>query len=235
MAFAPKPLAVQGLRRPDFSAVGLCSPRCASLSADSATTASFDSISADGSDDGIFFCELVVPGKAPSWLQEPCDEDLASAGSSNHPHACAGPCKYYCKAKGCKDGASCDRCHLCMWTRPKRKSNRSPSASRSTEEIGSDAPVQPHADELVEDFDFVSLSENTGRSPPRLASLGTLGHRAGHCAMPCRDNWRKGGCRAGWSCTRCHLCRWSPAKVAKSVPSSFEYVPGQALLAACHA
>ena len=38
-----------------------------------------------------------------------------SAGSINHPHACAGFCKYYVKkARGCKDGSACARCHLCI-------------------------------------------------------------------------------------------------------------------------
>ncbi|OLQ00808.1 hypothetical protein AK812_SmicGene16495 [Symbiodinium microadriaticum] len=45
-----------------------------------------------------------------------------SIGSQGHPFSCAAPCKYYAKAKGCKDGANCDHCHLCRWkkhaTRP---------------------------------------------------------------------------------------------------------------------
>mmetsp|Transcript_10712 Transcript_10712/g.25947 ORF Transcript_10712/g.25947 Transcript_10712/m.25947 type:complete len:262 (-) Transcript_10712:30-815(-) len=45
-----------------------------------------------------------------------------SIGSRGHPFNCAAPCKYYAKAKGCKDGANCDHCHLCRWkkhaTRP---------------------------------------------------------------------------------------------------------------------
>merc|ERR1712216_407862 len=102
-------------------------------------------ISADGSDEGIFFCEPVVSGKAPSWLQA-ASEDVVSAGSLNHPHACAGPCKYYRKAKGCKDGAACDRCHLCVWTRPKtRKSSQSTSASCSSEEVQSDVVTMSDA------------------------------------------------------------------------------------------
>jgi hypothetical protein len=47
-------------------------------------------------------CDL--PAKAPS------------PGSVGHPHLCAGACKYNSR-KGCKEGDSCNRCHLCVWTR----------------------------------------------------------------------------------------------------------------------
>mmetsp|Transcript_70465 Transcript_70465/g.199847 ORF Transcript_70465/g.199847 Transcript_70465/m.199847 type:complete len:225 (+) Transcript_70465:65-739(+) len=40
-----------------------------------------------------------------------------SSGSVGHPHECGGPCKYASKARGCKDGRACSRCHLCRWRR----------------------------------------------------------------------------------------------------------------------
>jgi len=40
-----------------------------------------------------------------------------SAGTVGHPFTCAAPCKYATKSGGCKDGAACDRCHLCKWKR----------------------------------------------------------------------------------------------------------------------
>jgi len=42
-------------------------------------------------------------------------EPPPSLGSIGHPHQCADACKYYWKARGCKDGADCNRCHLCTW------------------------------------------------------------------------------------------------------------------------
>lgn len=36
-----------------------------------------------------------------------------SVGSIGHPYTCADFCKYAKKARGCKDGADCNRCHLC--------------------------------------------------------------------------------------------------------------------------
>lgn len=40
-----------------------------------------------------------------------------SFGSFGHPFHCAKPCKYFSRARGCKDGRNCDRCHLCSWHR----------------------------------------------------------------------------------------------------------------------
>jgi len=45
-----------------------------------------------------------------------------SVGSLGHPYCCADACKFHTKRRGCKDGASCERCHLCYWTvKPKTK------------------------------------------------------------------------------------------------------------------
>lgn len=38
-----------------------------------------------------------------------------SRGSAGHPFACGQACKYNSKTRGCKDGTSCNRCHLCKW------------------------------------------------------------------------------------------------------------------------
>jgi len=40
-----------------------------------------------------------------------------SNGSVGHPYTCAPGCKYARKKRGCKDGLSCDHCHLCVWKR----------------------------------------------------------------------------------------------------------------------
>lgn len=42
---------------------------------------------------------------------------VGSVGSMGHPHSCAIACKFVKKKSGCKDGANCLRCHLCVWTR----------------------------------------------------------------------------------------------------------------------
>jgi len=44
-----------------------------------------------------------------------------SKGSAGHPYTCAKFCKYAKKARGCKDGADCDRCHLCTSRDASRK------------------------------------------------------------------------------------------------------------------
>lgn len=50
------------------------------------------------------------------------EEHCPSVGSIGHPHTCAEACKFYPKARGCKDGALCTRCHLCRWNRYQHKS-----------------------------------------------------------------------------------------------------------------
>jgi len=42
---------------------------------------------------------------------------LVSLGSVGHPRTCAEACKFARKGRGCKDGASCVRCHQCEWRR----------------------------------------------------------------------------------------------------------------------
>lgn len=51
------------------------------------------------------------------WVPDP----WPSVGSVGHPYTCAGlGCKYSNKARGCKDGNLCTRCHLCHWSRYRR-------------------------------------------------------------------------------------------------------------------
>lgn len=44
-----------------------------------------------------------------------------SVGSIGHPSTCGFACKYIHKARGCKDGRFCVRCHLCAWRNNMRK------------------------------------------------------------------------------------------------------------------
>lgn len=60
------------------------------------------------------------PVHFPLPLPERGDTALVEAstvGSIGHPLSCNVACKYHHKSRGCKDGAKCSRCHLCMWTR----------------------------------------------------------------------------------------------------------------------
>eukprot|EP00928_Gymnodinium_smaydae_P080426 TRINITY_DN6411_c0_g3_i1.p1 TRINITY_DN6411_c0_g3~~TRINITY_DN6411_c0_g3_i1.p1 ORF type:complete len:320 (-),score=47.43 TRINITY_DN6411_c0_g3_i1:184-1143(-) len=75
-----------------------------------------------------FFCipywppvPCVVDEGAPSCddASVPLAEEAKaiSVGSRGHPTECADPCKYFSKGRGCKDGAACNRCHVCPWRR----------------------------------------------------------------------------------------------------------------------
>eukprot|EP00931_Biecheleriopsis_adriatica_P029848 TRINITY_DN17656_c0_g1_i1.p1 TRINITY_DN17656_c0_g1~~TRINITY_DN17656_c0_g1_i1.p1 ORF type:complete len:861 (+),score=125.19 TRINITY_DN17656_c0_g1_i1:95-2584(+) len=50
----------------------------------------------------------------PSWRSDA----VVSRGTIGHPTACRGlGCKFAHKPRGCKEGADCLRCHLCIWQR----------------------------------------------------------------------------------------------------------------------
>jgi hypothetical protein len=76
----------------------------------------------------------VAPG---NWEQithlsgeaEQLPDVIVSAGSKGHPLCCAEPCKYQNKLRGCKDGATCDHCHLCEW-KPARGRKNAPRGTR---------------------------------------------------------------------------------------------------------
>lgn len=56
-----------------------------------------------------------LPKQEKPWTQPVTH--MVSIGSVGHPVTCSEACKYVGKARGCKEGASCDRCHLCKWNR----------------------------------------------------------------------------------------------------------------------
>lgn len=64
-----------------------------------------------------------TPTGLPAWVQPTGTSSAMSGhwpsiGSQGHPHTCAGlGCKYHNKARGCKDGHLCTRCHFCRWNR----------------------------------------------------------------------------------------------------------------------
>eukprot|EP00931_Biecheleriopsis_adriatica_P085657 TRINITY_DN6038_c0_g1_i1.p1 TRINITY_DN6038_c0_g1~~TRINITY_DN6038_c0_g1_i1.p1 ORF type:complete len:334 (-),score=48.72 TRINITY_DN6038_c0_g1_i1:36-1037(-) len=72
--------------------------------------------------------QLPLRDTAPSYISLPSpdillgmpyfDTDgLDTVGSMGHPFTCAPACKYRQKAKGCKDGVTCPRCHKCRWNK----------------------------------------------------------------------------------------------------------------------
>lgn len=75
-----------------------------------------------------------------------------SAGSCGHPDQCGAPCKYFWKANGCKDGAACERCHLCKWVRPRKKPELAaapvPPAAPMVLEISRSVEAKPRQREL---------------------------------------------------------------------------------------
>jgi len=77
----------------------------------------FDGVALDdsiGSTDSMGSTDPVSPGLLEMSVDVP---DPPTVGSWGHPVSCAVACKYAYKARGCKDGANCTRCHLCPWRR----------------------------------------------------------------------------------------------------------------------
>jgi len=55
---------------------------------------------------------------------------MESKGSRGHPYSCASACKYIKKTRGCKDGADCNRCHLCAFHNKSKKPGMSGGAQQ---------------------------------------------------------------------------------------------------------
>merc|ERR1712060_495610 len=51
---------------------------------------------------------------------------ILSEGSKGHPHSCATPCRYVRRKFGCRNGAACPDCHICVWRRGLGKDVESP-------------------------------------------------------------------------------------------------------------
>jgi len=62
-------------------------------------------------------CPKQSQHKLKAEIDKKNPKPLVSKGSVGHPYSCAEACKYAKKKRGCKDGASCDHCHLCDWKR----------------------------------------------------------------------------------------------------------------------
>jgi len=76
-----------------------------------------------------------------------------SVGSVGHPHACAGlGCKFFNKARGCKDGQLCTRCHLCRWNRYDKSWNN---------QVATSAPFQDWGIEFSKDSAFKTVAFKT--------------------------------------------------------------------------
>jgi len=91
---------------------------------------------------------LVDEPEEKEFASEPSESSVPpSKGSMNHPHSCAAACKYIKKPRGCKDGADCDRCHLCSFRNNKQHKKAAPRAERTSTEDSQDGippPPQPH-------------------------------------------------------------------------------------------
>jgi len=178
-----------------------------------------------------------------------------SIGSVGHPNSCALPCKFFRRARGCKDGKNCPRCHVCAWRavykrvvkhRDTLDKDETESAHSSTAppSVLSNSEQGPAIDRRPTGAHGLGLCLSAGSSsdPMKISSeppaanwsLGSVGHPVS-CAQACKYRNRKGGCRDGRQCLSCHLCQWSrtaPPKQVQPQPSQPAYSPGLQLIGA---
>lgn len=112
------------------------------------------------------------------------DQALPSVGSAGHPTGCNAPCKYFWKARGCKDGAKCDRCHLCRWSRnatagnktgnvgegDSRKRKRAAGADNGAQRPEKRPALEQRRPVWVEEVETPQLNEHGNSSPSWLRS-----------------------------------------------------------------
>eukprot|EP00434_Breviolum_minutum_P010039 symbB.v1.2.008855.t1/scaffold553.1/size187910/16 len=125
--------------------------------------------------------EAILPPPAPHAVPRPAPaatERVITVGSVGHPFTCAEACKYVKRKGGCREGASCTKCHECFWS-------RIPAGADAIEQKIQE-PVQQEAQPF---------------------SVGSAGHPY-TCSNPCKYVWRKQGCRDGADCPNCHYCKW---------------------------
>mmetsp|Transcript_31952 Transcript_31952/g.72906 ORF Transcript_31952/g.72906 Transcript_31952/m.72906 type:complete len:219 (+) Transcript_31952:73-729(+) len=183
-----------------------------------------------------------------------------SIGSVGHPYECALPCKYFRKAKGCKDGSRCVRCHVCFWRAADKRVKPVGRFCASYTDIDADTTSVPSSTlsdcDLAAPWPAAPLPYSAGQmewptsnvqcepvkifsdgfSSSEQWSIGSAGHPFS-CALPCKYKNRKTGCRGGRQCHCCHLCSWSRNCVPKQpmqmeVPMLDNYIAGAEFLLA---
>ena len=82
----------------------------------------------------------------------PLPVPTVSMGSVGHPYTCAEACKYVMKKnRGCKDGAACNRCHLCEWKKrgPRRSKETHPAEPEQSEQTKKALVLDEHVPEVT--------------------------------------------------------------------------------------
>eukprot|EP00929_Paragymnodinium_shiwhaense_P120698 TRINITY_DN92720_c0_g1_i1.p1 TRINITY_DN92720_c0_g1~~TRINITY_DN92720_c0_g1_i1.p1 ORF type:complete len:332 (-),score=58.31 TRINITY_DN92720_c0_g1_i1:34-1029(-) len=145
------------------------------------------------------------------------EEKLPSVGSAGHPDKCAAPCKYHWKAKGCKDGAACSRCHMCPWKRQKAAGKKQAESDESSSEEVEKKAGEPKTQQQIERDE--RLEANYKKYEPKSdeelrdilpkrengtdGSIGSMLHASGLCS-PCGFIRAAKGCSNALRCKYCH-------------------------------
>jgi len=154
---------------------------------------------------------------------------VVSVGSIGHPKTCSEACPYVKRKGGCRDGASCPKCHLCFWQRPGVKVAAShamgePRDCQSDSDAGrpvdlptwalqgavlcaAAVPYTQVVDRPRAGGGAGPQADSTASSGDGPLSVGSIGHPHS-CGQACKFHGKGKGCKDGRWCVRCHLCRW---------------------------
>mmetsp|Transcript_66067 Transcript_66067/g.127614 ORF Transcript_66067/g.127614 Transcript_66067/m.127614 type:complete len:411 (+) Transcript_66067:57-1289(+) len=167
---------------------------------------------------------------------------LASAGSAGHNTGQCKPCAWMSRSgAGCRNGAACDYCHLCLPGELKRRKKEKMQKRMLQVHALSGGQNSLASGKLPQRSGLVSnrVAGNPEDMEPRYVQLSTMtssqysvgsaGHELGQC-RPCAWQYKeKGGCKNGSYCDYCHLCPPGELKRRKREKSQkLAAVPGSA-------
>jgi len=154
----------------------------------------------------------------------PCQTEVPiSIGSCGHPDSCSAACRYVKRKGGCREGENCPNCHLCHWQRPKLRAKaaveeetRAFDGDSNNALDGENVPSGANGCRTLLLDSYVPAPKGSAfpaaEKGPNLClstlSMGSVGHPHS-CAAACKYHTKKAGCKDGYKCTRCHLCKWS--------------------------
>jgi hypothetical protein len=99
-------------------------------------------------------------------------------------------------------------------------SNRSNTQQPLTPELSPSTSSNEYSPRDVDSIDAAASWPRTRSPSPcrfdaEVPSIGSRGHPY-TCSVPCKYNWRPGGCKDGDKCTRCHVCRFTKKSAKRS-------------------
>lgn len=97
--------------------------------------------------------ENVMPERSGAFI---------SIGTRGHPHTCSAPCRYVRRKEGCRDGASCQNCHACLWQRERNPEPIERAEPEKPSEPQCPSSIFGESGKTLRELIVVLLSEQSG-------------------------------------------------------------------------